>query len=162
MAKLLEIEHIWLRIASVYGPYDRESTMINTSIDAMLKGKSPEYTKAEQTWDYLYAEDMARALYLVCEKGKKDSIYCVGSGKQRVLREYIEEIRSQVNPNLKLKIGYKDYSENQVMNLSVDISDLTKDTGFVPEIDFEEGIRRTIKWHKEKDIKRDDIKNEKN
>ena len=128
--------------------------MINVSIGKMLKLESPEYTKAEQVWDYLYAEDMARALYLVCEKGINNSIYCVGNGKEKVLIEYIEEIRNQINSNLKLKIGYKDYSENQVMNLSVDISDLTKDTGFVPDVEFEEGIRRTIKWYKEKDVKR--------
>lgn len=146
LANLLGIEHIWLRIASVYGPYDRENTMINISINEMLKGESPEYTKAEQIWDYLYAEDMAKALYLVCEKGKNNSIYCVGSGKQKILKEYIEEIRNQINPNLKLKIGYKDYDKNQVMNLAVDISNLTADTGFMPDIEFEEGIKRTIEF----------------
>ncbi len=125
--------------------------MINVSIGKMLKLESPEYTKAEQVWDYLYAEDMARALYLICEKGINNSIYCVGSGKEKVLIEYIEEIRNQINPNLKLKIGDKDYEKNQVMNLSVDISDLTRDTGFIPKIDFKEGIKRTIDWYKEKE-----------
>ena len=124
--------------------------MTDISIKKMLKNETPEYTKAEQIWDYLYAEDMAKALYLVSEKGINNSIYCVGSGVSKVLKEYIEEIRNQINPELELKIGYKDYAENQVMNLSVDISDLTKDTGFVPEIDFKEGIRRTINWYKEK------------
>ena len=143
LANQLEIEHIWTRVLSVYGPYDRKETMIMSSIVSMLDGNSPEYTKAEQKWDYLYSEDIARALYLIAEKGKNNSIYC------RPLREYIEEIKNQINPNLELKIGAKEYSPNQVMNLCADISDLTKDTGFVPEISFEEGIRRTIKWYKE-------------
>ncbi len=149
LANQLEIEHIWTRVLSVYGPYDRKETMIMSSIVSMLDGNSPEYTKAEQKWDYLYSEDIARALYLIAEKGKNNSIYCIGSGYQRPLLEYIEEIKNQINPNLELKIGAKEYSPNQVMNLCADISDLTKDTGFVPEISFEEGIKRTIKWYKE-------------
>ncbi len=149
LANQLEIEHIWTRVFSIYGPYDRKETMIISSINSMLNGNSPEYTKAEQKWDYLYSEDVARALCLIAEKGKNNSIYCIGSGYQRPLREYIEEIKNQINPNLKLKIGAKEYSPNQVMNLCADISDLTRDTGFVPEISFEEGIKRTIKWYKE-------------
>ena len=32
------------------------------------------------------------------------------------------------------------------MYLKADISELVNDTGFVPQITFEEGIKRTIKW----------------
>lgn len=48
-------------------------------------------------------------------------------------------------------LGFGDipYSVNQVMNLDVDISKLKKDTGFHPEITFEEGIQRTIQWCRE-------------
>lgn len=148
LAEQLEIEHIWIRILSVYGPYDKENTMVMSSIINMLNNESPEYTKAEQLWDYLYVEDMARALYLICEKGKNNSIYCIGSGNKRPLYQYIEAIRKQTNPKLELKIGAKEYEKNQVMNLCADISKLTEDTGFVPEIDFEEGIKRTINWYK--------------
>ena len=33
------------------------------------------------------------------------------------------------------------------MKLTADISDLTADTGFEPEVSFEEGIKRTIEWY---------------
>lgn len=156
LAKQLGIDYIWVRIMSIYGPYDGENTMIMSSIREMLKGVSPNYTKAEQMWDYLYVEDMVRALELIGMYGKSGSIYCVGSGKQHSLKEYIEEIRNQINPTIKLKIGALEYSENQVMNLCADISNLVEDTGFKPEIDFREGIKRTIDWYKE------NIKDEKN
>ena len=155
LAIKLGIKHIWTRILSIYGPYDREETMVMSSIASMLNGNSPEYTKAEQMWDYLYVEDIVRALYLIAENGKENSIYCIGSGKQKPLREYIEEIKSQINPKLELKIGTKEYAQNQVINLCADISNLTKDTGFIPQIDFKEGIRRTIKWYKENKFEKD-------
>ena len=151
LANQIGIEHIWMRILSVYGPYDNENTMIMTSIKEMLeKNQSPEYTKAEQLWDYIYIEDMVKALYLIGEKGKNNNIYCIGSGKQIPLYMYIEEIRRQIDENIKLKLGAKEYCENQVMNLCADITNLEKDTGFKPEIGFKEGIAKTIEWYKRK------------
>ena len=45
-------------------------------------------------------------------------------------------------------IGEREYYPNQVMRLTADISELTADTGFQPEVDFKEGIRRTMEWYK--------------
>jgi len=151
LANQLGIEHIWTRILSVYGPFDNDNTMVMSSIREMIDNNtSPDYTKAEQKWDYIYAEDVAKAFYLIGENAKNNSIYCIGSGIQRPLYQYIQEIRDNINKNIKLNIGAKEYSENQVMNLCADISNLTEDTGFIPETKFEEGIIKTINYYKEK------------
>lgn len=142
----LGIRHIWFRILSVYGRYDGGQTMIMSSIRKMLSGDSPEYTPAEQIWDYLYSEDAAEALYLAAERGRDGAIYCLGSGQARPLKEYIEIMRDEIAPGLLLKFGAKPYTDKQVMYLCADISELHKDTGFVPRYSFEEGIRETIKW----------------
>lgn len=152
LANQLNITHIWTRIFSVYGPNDGKNTMVMSSIKSMLNGESPEYTKGEQLWDYLYCDDIAKALYLIAIKGKNESIYCIGSGKQKMLKEYIEMIRDEINPQLKLKLGAVQYSKNQVMNLAVDISKLKEDTGFSAEIEFKEGIKRTIDWYKKENL----------
>lgn len=131
-ANNLNINHIWVRIFSIYGPYDNSKTMIMSSISQMLDNKSPDYTKAEQLWDYLYAEDAARALYLVAKKGKNNSIYCIGSGKTKPLHEYIKTIRDIINTDIKLNLGAIPYTEKQVMHLCADISNLTKDTRICP------------------------------
>jgi len=73
-------------------------------------------------------------------------VYCLGSGKGKKLREYIEKIRDTVAPDAKLGIGEIPYAKNQVMYLCADISDLKNDTGFVPSISFDEGIKMTVKW----------------
>ena len=83
----LGIRHIWARILSVYGPCDGAKTMVMSSIRQLLAGESPAFTKGEQQWDYLYAKDAGRALYLLGEKGRAGSIYCLGSGQKRPLRE---------------------------------------------------------------------------
>lgn len=153
--KQLGIQHIWTRILSVYGPFDGEKTMINQVINTLLEGRKPSCTKGEQVWDYIYSKDIAVAFRLIAEKGKSDKTYCIGSGKGCDLKQYINIIRDLINPHLEIGFGDISYAENQVMHLCADISELTKDTGFIPRYSFDEGIQETIGWIKGK-------KNEKN
>lgn len=148
LANQLEIKHIWTRIFSVYGPYDGESTMVMTSIREMLNGKSPDYTLGEQNWDYLYSKDAIKAMFLLGENGINNKVYCIANGKTKKLYEYINIIKDSINSNITLSLGKIPYSEKQVMNLYVDISELTNDTNFISEISFEEGIKETIEWYK--------------
>lgn len=142
------IRHVWTRILSVYGPGDGEMTMISGTIKKLLAGEEPPLTAGEQQWDYLYSKDAARAMLAAGEKGKNGKVYCVGSGKARPLKEYIIEMRDKIDPGLSLGFGKVPYGPRQVMYLCADISDLTQDTGFVPETDFSEGIEETIQWVK--------------
>lgn len=142
----LGIRHEWCRIVSLYGPFDGQYTMVMSGIYKMLRGERPQYTKGDQIWDYIYSKDAARAFRLVAEKGKDGSIYCFGTGKPRLLKDYILAIRDAVNPELEVGLGELPYYPNQVMHLEADISNLTEDTGFVPRYSFEEGIRETVEW----------------
>lgn len=142
------IAHVWPRILSVYGPYDGENTMIMSTIGSLLKGEVPELTAGEQLWDYLYAKDAGRALYLLGEKGRDQRIYCLGSGRVKRLSDCMKSLRDAVDPALPLGIGSLSYAPGQVMYLCADLSDLSRDTGFVPEYTFERGIRETVEWYK--------------
>ena len=142
----LGIRHIWPRILSIYGPYDGDKTMVISLITKLLAGEKPALTKGEQIWDYLYADDVADAFMLLADKGKDGGIYPIGSGEPRPLREYIEIIRDCIDPSLPLGFGEVAYAEKQVMYLCADISKLREDTGFMPRVSFEEGIRRTIEY----------------
>jgi len=146
--KKLGIKHIWVRILSTYGPFDGPQTMVMSGIIKMLNGERPQYTKGEQMWDYLYCDDAANAFYCAAEKGVDGSIYCIGSGEVRPLREYITIIRDTVKPDQEIGFGEVPYFDKQVMYLCADIENLTKDTGFKPQISFEEGIKKTVEWYK--------------
>lgn len=144
------IRHVWTRILSVYGPGDKDRTMVMSGICAMLRGEMPKYTKGEQIWDYLYCDDAARAFYLAAEKGKDGAVYAVGSGEERSLKEYIQEIGNVVCPGTEIVFGEVPYYEKQVMYLCADIRELQEDTGFTPSVPFAEGIRRTAEWRKKR------------
>lgn len=148
MCERLGMRQSWGRIVSTYGPRDNSYTMVMSSIIGMLNGERMSFTKGEQVWDYVYGEDCSCAFYLIGKYGRHGKAYTIGSGKSRLLKEYIAAIRDVVNPELEIGLGERDYYPNQVMQLTADISELTADTGFLPEIDFEEGIRRTAEWYK--------------
>lgn len=144
----LGLKHVWTRILSIYGPYDNDNTMITSTIKKLLGGETPDLTYGDQMWDYLYSKDAARAFIALGEKGVSGKIYCIGSGKARPLKEYIEILRDKINVNAKLGFGNIPYGPKQVMYLCADISALQADTGFVPQVSFEKGIQETIDWVK--------------
>ena len=152
-AKKFGMKHVWVRILSTYGAYDGMHTMVMSGIGTMLDGKKASYTKGEQMWDYLYCKDAAKAFYLALTKGVDGKVYPVGSGTVRPLSEYITAIRDASNPSVDIGFGEVDYYPGQVMYLCADIDELTKDTGFVPDYTFEEGIKETVEWYK-KEYKR--------
>ena len=141
----LGLEHIWVRVLSVYGPYDGEKTMIMSVLNQLVQGVTPKLTSGEQEWDYLYSEDAAKALYLLAESGKNKKIYVLGSGKARKISEYVEEIRVIVNPKVDIAFGAVPYHENQIMYLCADIEELKNDIGFQPEVSFAQGIREVLR-----------------
>ena len=146
LCEQLGMEHVWTRILSIYGPYDGENTMIMSTIYKLMKGEKPSLTAGEQMWDYMYSKDVARAFRLIGEKGKSGSTYCLGSGKARPLKEYVIMLRDAIDSSLPLGIGDVPYGDKQVMYLCADIDNLKEDTGFVPETQFQDGIRETVEW----------------
>lgn len=144
----LGMEHNWVRILSVYGPNDNPQSMVMSTIKKLKSDEVAQFTKGEQLWDYLYSEDAGRALRMVGEKGRDGKVYVLGSGQAKPLVEYIEDIRNIVNINGKIELGAIPYAPRQVMVLKADISELAKDTGFLPSIDFKSGIKNTSEWGK--------------
>ena len=147
-AKALDIDHVWVRILSVYGPHDGPMTMISGTIRKLLAGERPALTAGIQRWDYLYAGDAADAFYLAACHGRNGAVYPLGSGQAMPLKDYIIQMRDAIDPALPLGLGEVPYGPLQVMHLQADIAALQADTGFAPKTPFAEGIRRTMDWVK--------------
>jgi nucleoside-diphosphate-sugar epimerase len=120
--------------------------MIISSLRKMINGEEAQFTKGEQEWDYLYSEDAARAMHLLAQKGIGNKVYVIGSGRTRKLMDYISVMDQKAGPSVHPVLGVVPYADKQVMHLCADISELTEDTGFMPVVDFEEGIEKTIRY----------------
>lgn len=144
LCKSLGMRQNWVRILSVYGPNDGENTLISYVIRELKAGRSPELTKCEQMWDYLYADDAGDAILAIAEKGVDGKAYPLGSGKGRKLSEYIEDIRRVINPDVEVQYGARDYYPHQPMHLVADICELTQDAEWKPKYLFESGLKALI------------------
>ncbi len=144
----LGLRHIWTRVLSVYGPCDREQTLISTAVDRMMRQEETAFTPCGQIWDYLYADDAARAILLAGERGQSGKVYVVGSGQAHPLRSYVETIARITGYKREIGFGKRPNNDKQVMHLQADISAL-HDLGFRPSVPFEEGIRKTVAWKKQ-------------
>lgn len=144
------IRHIWVRVLSVYGPYDGNNSMIMNTIKRLLYNELPDLTEGVQKWDYLYSKDAASALWIIGEKGHDKSIYVLGSGEAKPLKDYIMQLYKATGAKVPLGFGKIPYSEGQIMYLCANIDSLHTDTGFMPQYTFEDGIKETINWYKER------------
>ena len=138
------IRHCWTRILSVYGIGMNPNTLLPSAISTMLRGERAVFTKGEQEWDFLYCDDCARAFYLIAQNGVHGKTYPIGSGKTRLLSDFIKMTRDAVDPSIEIGLGEREYNPGQVMYLCSDNTELYADTGFEPQIPFESGIRLVV------------------
>jgi len=144
---------IWVVPSSIYGIYEHgrnNNNALTYAIKTLLKGEKPTFTALEQRWDYIYIDDFIDALVLIARKGIAGKNYALGYGIARELREYIIIVSDSIDRSLPLGIGERQYRSGKPDNCEMDISELQKDTGFKPKISFEEGIKKTIEWYKNK------------
>ncbi len=142
------IKHIWVRILSVYGPYDWNGSITMTTISKFHAGEIPQFTRGEQLWDFLYSGDAARAFRLLGTSGIDGKTYVLGNGAARPLATYIRDLRDAVAPGLPLRLGALPYPPGQMMHLEADISQLIEDTGWMPETSYIDGIRKILEGMK--------------
>ena len=98
----------------------------------------------DSLFDIGYTDDVIRALVMVGERGKADTVYAIGHGDNWPLRNYIEMIRDRIDPSLPLGIGEVAYKEKTLPMSCIDLTNLQRDTGFIPQVSFNEGIDRVI------------------
>lgn len=150
LAKKIGIDFIWAVLPSTFGEGRDNDNIITYTIKKLLKKEKPLYGDLEQLWDFLYVKEVAKALRLIGENGNSDKVYGIGSGQYRQLKDYIYTIRDIIDPSLELGIGELPKMSHKAYSSCVGIYDLMKDTNFQVEIGFEEGIKNTILYYKNK------------
>lgn len=139
----------WVRVFSTYGPMDDPSWMIPYLILKLLNREKPALTPGTQVWDYLHAEDAARAIEGVGSCSSAAGVFNLGSGNPREVRDIVKLVRDQVDPTLPLGFGEVPFRPDQVMHLEADITRLRDQTGWSPAVSLEDGIRQTVSWFRE-------------
>lgn len=150
------IRFFWPIVSNTYGVGEKSGRLINTIIRKIFKGEMPALSEGIQNYDFVYISDVAKAFYLIGDKGVDGTNYFIGSGQVKPLKNYLRivgEIANQEN-NSEIKLGWGKIKSNVVYlpKEIFSIDSLSKDTGYKPQISFEEGILQTVKWIKENEL----------
>ncbi len=143
--------HFFWPLINTYGEEEKSARLVNTIIRKIFNNESPALSAGNQVYDFVHVIGVARALYLIADKGIDGTNYTIGSGKAKPLKEFlmvVGQVANRLNGNTNIPLGFGQITSNVIM-LPKEIFDLEKlksDTGFEPSIPFEEGIERTAKW----------------
>jgi nucleoside-diphosphate-sugar epimerase len=126
----------WVRIFSVYGENDNPNTLISSLFRTAELKKQITLTNCRHNWDFLYAKDAAKALFLIGEK-KRGGLYNLAYGNHRPLKDFVEDIKKIIGTDLQVSYNHKIYSN---INLKVSVKKIHRSIGWTPKTNFKEGI----------------------
>lgn len=139
------MEYVHARIYSVYGPGDHPWSLVNSCLRTFSSGGRMDLGECTQKWNFLYIDDMARAMTELLKSPKLESgIYNVAGEDTRVLREFVEEMHACCGKKGSYEYGKRPPNAEGPASLLPDVRKLEKAVGWKPEVPFQEGIRRTM------------------
>ena len=137
-----------------YGPYQFPEKLIPFTISQALEGKPiPIYGAGTNIRDWIYVEDHCRALLVALEQGRVGETYNVGGQGEkpnlelvRLLLRLLQEMRPDLGP-LEELITFVTDRPGHDWRYALGIAKIEGELGWRPQVDLEEGLRRTISWY---------------
>ena len=126
-------------------------------INNIKNGKDlPVYGKGENIRDWLWVEDHAAAIDLIYHKGAIGETYNIGGHNEWTNIDLVHSLCDIMDKKLgngertskKLIKFVKDRAGHD-LRYAIDASKLEVDLGWVPSIQFEEGLEKTVDWYLE-------------
>lgn len=148
VAANIGIELVWPEITNAYGIGERSPRLVNTTIQKCIRGEVPRFTAGTQNYDFVYIDDVARAFWLIGEKGKPFHEYLIGSSSARPLRQFLEEMQQAIAPELTFAFGDVPFTGVDLPLAAFDCKETERDTGFRAQVGFADGCKRTMLWWK--------------
>lgn len=146
VAANIGIELLWPMITNAYGVGELSPRFVNTTLRKIINKEPLQFTAATQNYDFVYVSDVAKAFYLVAEKGKPFCEYMIGSGNAKPLREFILEMVASCGLDCKPLFGDVPFTGTNMPLSTFSIEPIKQDCGFTPDISFGEGAKMTMDW----------------
>lgn len=144
----LGIDLLWPMITNAYGVGELSPRFVNTTLRKIINGEQLQFTSATQNYDFVYVSDVAKAFYLVAEKGKPFCEYMIGSGNAKPLKEFIWEMVTSCDPTAVPLFGDIPFTGTNMPVSTFSIDAIRSDCAFEPEVTFAEGALKTLNWLK--------------
>ncbi len=149
-SQLYGMDCVGLRFFNVFGPrqdpHAAYAAVIPAFIQAMRAGESPTlHGDGLQARDFTYVENVVSAILRVCEVAEPlAGVYNVACGQRTSLLDLVATLNKILGTDLPPTFGPE--RPGDIRHSWADISKAAVAFGYRPEISFEEGLRRTVRW----------------
>jgi UDP-glucose 4-epimerase len=139
-----------LRYPNVFGPRQDphgEAGVVAIFTGKMLLGEPVTINgDGEQTRDFVYVGDCARANYLALTTEHKSGIYNIGWGRPTSINEIFTNLAKIINYTHPVSYGPAKVGETR--HIYLDASRANSDLDWSPSVSLEEGLKQTVEYFK--------------
>lgn len=149
------LETVCLRYFNIFGPRQDPSSpysgVLAKFISQMLNGEQPTiFGDGKQSRDFTYIDNAVHANLLASRAPAQDvagQVFNVAIGKRADLNETFRLLKKIIGCAGDVKYGPE--RAGDVRHSLADLTRAEKLLGYKPQIDFEEGLRRTVEWYRQ-------------
>lgn len=138
-----------------YGPNQFPEKLIPLFINNICQGRElPVYGKGDNVRDWLFVEDHARAIDIIFHNAAAGSRYNIGGFNEwknidliKALIKIVDELRGLPEGHSLHLIKHVTDRKGHDMRYAIDSRRLSKELGWQPSLQFEQGLRKTVQWY---------------
>ena len=139
------------RCSNNYGPYQFPEKLIPLMIvNAFVDKPLPVYGDGLNVRDWLYVEDHCSAIDMVLAKGKVGEVYNIGGNNEWKNIDIVKLILQHLGKPQSLINFVKDRPGHD-RRYAMDATKMKNELGWQPSHTFENGIKETIEWYRQKE-----------
>ena len=148
--RMYGLETVILRYANVYGPRQDptgEGGVVGIFARHILLGQSCiVYGDGEQTRDFVFVDDVARANMLAMQGPL--GTFNIGTGVETSLNQLLAAFESVVGHSVTRE--YAPARTGEVQRIALDAEKARHELGWKPSVSLEDGLARTLAWVRQK------------
>jgi dTDP-glucose 4,6-dehydratase len=137
------------RCSNNYGPYQFPEKVVPLFVTNLLDGgRVPLYGDGSHVRDWLHVDDHCRAIQLVLDGGRAGEVYNIGGGTELSNKDLTGLLIEACGAGW----DSVDHVEDRLghdKRYSVDITKISDEVGYQPQVPFERGLADTVAWYRE-------------
>ncbi len=136
------------RCSNNYGPYQFPEKVIPLFVTNLMDGLPvPLYGSGLNVRDWLHVDDHCNGIQLVLAGGRAGEVYNIGGGTELTNKELTGLIVEAMGHGWDMVTPVEDRKGHD-LRYSVDISKISAELGYAPQVPFEQGLADTIAWYR--------------
>jgi len=135
----------WGRIFFLYGPHEHPDRLVASVVRSLLGGGPALCSHGNQVRDYLFVQDVADAFVALLDSTFTGPVN-IASGRPVTLKTIVDRIGALMDRPDLIRLGARPAAATDTPLVVADVARLHASLPWRPQVDLDDGIRRTIAW----------------